>query len=142
MIPSRPRPISGMAPRGSRGGPAAGPSRSWVIPYDYAAKLEMTGVPGHIVQDVVVISPDGVFVAVAIGYGFEADRVHPIEIFPPDTGSQSPDIVVPAEITLGDLPPQALIEGFQVNPRGETLVFENGRADQQSRARREREFSD
>ena len=40
--------------------------------------VRITGRPGNMVQDVINISSDGVFVAVAIGYGFEEDRERPI----------------------------------------------------------------
>jgi hypothetical protein len=40
------------------------------IPYDYVARFELTGVRGNRVQDVINISTDGAFVAVAIAYSF------------------------------------------------------------------------
>lgn len=40
------------------------------IPYDYVAKFTLRGVRGNRVQDVINISTDGTFVAVAIGYSF------------------------------------------------------------------------
>jgi hypothetical protein len=41
------------------------------IPYDYVAKFVLNGnLPGNRVQDVINISTDGAFVAVAIGYSF------------------------------------------------------------------------
>ncbi len=45
-----------------------------VMPFDHAATFELKGIPGNIVQDVINISTDGAFVAVAIGYGFEEVR--------------------------------------------------------------------
>ena len=45
-----------------------------IIPFDYAARFELTGEPGRVVEDVISVSPEGVFVAVAIGYGFDEDR--------------------------------------------------------------------
>ena len=62
---------------------AAGP----VIPYDVGATFRITGRPGNLVQDVINISTDGVFVAVGIGYGFEEDRERPLG--PPDALSNS-----------------------------------------------------
>jgi hypothetical protein len=50
------------------GTPAAPTSK--VIPYDYVARFILTGVRGNRVQDVIVISVDGAFVAVTIGYSF------------------------------------------------------------------------
>jgi hypothetical protein len=40
------------------------------IPYDYVARFNLQGKPGNRVQDVINISVEGGFVAVAIGYSF------------------------------------------------------------------------
>lgn len=119
MIPSPQRARRRAAPVPFRRPPSTAPSSGTgtVIPYDYAATFELTGEPGNLVQDVINVSQEGVFVAVAIGYGFEEDRGRPIDITPPSTGG------VPGNITLGQIPPDALIEGFRVNPRFESLVF-------------------
>jgi hypothetical protein len=45
------------------------------IPYDHVAKFTLEGRPGNRVQDVVNISTDGAFVAVAIGYSFIPARL-------------------------------------------------------------------
>ena len=74
--------------------PSPGSSPTSIIPYDYAAKFELKGVPGNIVQDVVNISVEGVFVAVAIGYGFEEERGQFIEI-------PIAPLEKPGDITLG-----------------------------------------
>jgi len=49
--------------------PAAAPTAK-EIPYDYVAKFKLEGKPGNRVQDVINISTEGTFVAVAIGYSF------------------------------------------------------------------------
>ena len=41
-----------------------------VIPYDYVAKFDLRGDPGNLVQDVISVSAEGIFVAVSIGHGF------------------------------------------------------------------------
>jgi hypothetical protein len=107
-----------------------------VIPYEYAAKFELTGQPGNVVQDVISITADGIFVAVAVGYGFKEERSRPLPIA---TAPGAPRI--PAEITLGQLPPRALIEGFRVNPRSENMVFQGDLTPEQAATRRERELS-
>lgn len=43
------------------------------IPYDYVATFKLNGVRGHRIQDVISISTEGSFVAVAIGYSFQPD---------------------------------------------------------------------
>lgn len=40
------------------------------IPYDYVATFKLTGIAGHRVQDVITVSTEGTFIAVAIGYSF------------------------------------------------------------------------
>ncbi len=112
-----------------------GPGRALVIPFEYAAKFVLSGRPGNVVQDVITIRPDGTFVAVAIGYGFDAERGRPIEILNP------PNSITPVDITLEQLPRRALVEGFQVNPRSENIVFQGDVREAASVERRERKFS-
>ena len=57
-----------------RTAPGPGTRLGEVIPYDYGAVFPITGRPGNVVQSVINTAPDSVFVAVAIGYGFEEDR--------------------------------------------------------------------
>jgi hypothetical protein len=49
--------------------PAVAPTTK-EIPYDYVAKFKLQGIPATRVQDVINISTEGTFVAVAIGYSF------------------------------------------------------------------------
>jgi hypothetical protein len=131
---TRPRPEPGRDAR-----------RGDVIPYDYGAVFPITGQPGNVVQSVINTAPDSLFVAVAIGYGFEEDRGRPLSFKPAAQGDNLPDgPVLLGDITLGDLPPSALIEGFRVNPRFENQVFGFDPAEQNGVAprSREREFSD
>jgi hypothetical protein len=121
MIPSAQRARRRAAPVASRRPPSPAPSSGTgtVIPYDYAATFELTGAPGNLVQDVINISQEGVVVAVAIGYGFEEDRGRATDIALPSGQTTER----PGNITLGQIPADALIEGFRVNPRFESLVF-------------------
>jgi hypothetical protein len=116
---------------------AAGSSSESVMPFDHAASFELTGIPGNIVQDVINISNDGTFVAVAIGYGFEEDRARPAPL-------EAPTSVGPGKIRLSAVPVAALIEGFRLNPRLERLVFKDLPASTRGRSSpvRERTFSD
>jgi hypothetical protein len=94
-----------------------------VIPYDVAATFRIIGRPGNLLQDVINISTDGTFVAVAIGYGFEEDRERPLV----DAGAQAAlggaTPVVVGDLTLGQLPLAALVEGMRVNPKFASWVF-------------------
>jgi len=114
-----------------RTAPGPGTRLGEVIPYDYGAVFPITGRPGNVVQSVINTAPDSLFVAVAIGYGFEEDRGRALSVERiPTVGT-----VRPGDIRLDELPASALIEGFRVNPRSENLVF---RQDE----RRGREFTD
>jgi hypothetical protein len=95
-----------------------------VMPYDVAATFKITGRPGNVVQDVINISTDGVFVAVGIGYGFEEDRERAI-VFPNVVLAlaAAPPPVAIGDVTLQALPLAALIEGFRINPRFAHWVF-------------------
>jgi hypothetical protein len=107
--------------------PAPGGSEGMIIPYDHAATFELTGRPGNIVQDVINVASDGVFVATAIGYGFEEQRARPINNPAPAPatapGPGTPPLVTPGAVTLGELPLTALIEGFRISPQLAPLVF-------------------
>jgi hypothetical protein len=105
------RPSSGFAP--SFAPPSA------VVPFDHTARFELTGVPGTVLQDVIAVSPDGLFVAVAIAYGLEQNCSQPTAL----TRSDQVNGVVPGDITLGELPLSALIDGFRFNPAFERIVF-------------------
>jgi hypothetical protein len=94
--------------------------RNDVVPYDYGATFRISGRPGNVVQSVINTAPDSLFVAVAIGYGFEEDRGRPL-IFDPVPNE---DTLLLGDITLGDLPASALIEGLRVNPRFVSQVFD------------------
>jgi hypothetical protein len=102
--------------------PSPGNSRASIIPYDYAAKFELRGIPGNIVQDVINISAEGTFVAVAIGYGFEEERGQPIEI-PRRDAQPLPVPFKPGDVTLDQIPTEALITGFRLDPRSGPAFF-------------------
>jgi hypothetical protein len=87
-------------------------------------------------------APDSLFVAVAIGYGFEEDRGRPLTFEPAaQSGGLPAGMVRLGDISLGDLPASALLQGFRVNPRFEQQVFGFDSAGQTGSAP-EREFSD
>jgi hypothetical protein len=104
-----------------RSPPSGRASTSAVIAYDSGATFRLEGKPGRIIEDVINISPEGVFVAVAIGYGFEEERGRALALQPSPDGRLLPPL--PGDLTLGNIPASALIEGFRVNSRFEHLVF-------------------
>src|SRR6185503_11257577 len=103
---------------------AAGRTASSFVPFDHAARFELTGKPGNVLQDVISVGVDGAFVAVAIGYGLEEDRGRQARVFPvlgnPAAG------LAPGDVQLNELPVPALIEGFRLNPRFEGMLFKSG----------------
>jgi len=93
-----------------------------VIPFDYVAQFDLKGEPGNLLQDVINISVEGVFVAVSIGYGLQEERVRPLAML---TGSGHPTPATLGEITLDNIPPDVLIEGFRIAPEFEAVAIRN-----------------
>jgi hypothetical protein len=113
-----------------------------VVPYDYGAVFRISGRPGNVVQSVINTAPDSLFVAVAIGYGFEEDRGRPLTFDPAaQPGGLPAGMVRLGDITLDDLPASALLQGFRINPRFEQQVFGFDSAGQNGSAL-DRGFSD
>jgi hypothetical protein len=89
-----------------------------VIPYEYVADFALTGQVGTLIQDVINVSAEGVFIATSIGYGLAEDRAEPVAL----TG----DPATLADVKLANLPPDVLIEGFRINPNLRALASPNG----------------
>ncbi len=100
---------------------AAGGSSEVLMPFDHAASFDLKGIPGNIVQDVINISTDASFVAVAIGYGFEENRARPADLTLDASGSTVD--FLPGGVKLSQIPTAALIEGFRLNPSFDRLIF-------------------
>ena len=45
-----------------------------IIPYDHVATFDLRGSPGDVHQDVINAGVEGIFVAVAVGYGVSEER--------------------------------------------------------------------
>jgi len=100
-----------------------------VMPYDYGATFQLSGVPGTVIEDVINVGADGTFVAMAIGYGLEEQCDRSLCIGEPATP------LLDMTSMLSDIPTDALLTGFRVNPRLLDVLFEtktsslrNGRA--------------
>jgi hypothetical protein len=117
MLPRQQRFRRRVAPR--RFGPTPSPAASGpsVIPYDYAAKFQLSGRPGNVEEDAIVVSADGIFVALAIGYGVDEERAYPLAF------DQAPANSIAAQIKLKEFPVSALVDGIRVSPKFESLVF-------------------
>lgn len=105
--------------------PGAGPARPGgprVLPFDHGASFRLAGRPGAVVQDVINIGADAVFVATAISYGFEEERGRELRLRPP-RGPAAGSHWVPGDVTLGQFPVDALMDGVRLAPRFERIAL-------------------
>ena len=122
VVSGRQRQRWGATPH-KRGAPNGSAPRGALVAFDYAAKFELTGRPGNIVQDVINVSAEGIFVATAIGYGLEENRGRPIKTSGRIQPGQPGGFQLPGDVTLDEIPRLALIEGFRVRQRFESVLF-------------------
>jgi len=88
-----------------------------IIPYDYVAEFPIKGVVGNLVQDVISISVEGLFYAVAISYGFDEERAAPLNLVTGTGSGRTPENPTTlGDLTLDNIPPDVLVEGFRLNP--------------------------
>ena len=109
-----PRGVNSFGREPSREAPAAR-----VIPYEYIADFTLRGEVGNLVQDVINVSAEGVFVAVSIGYGLAEERAEQLVLRTPPANL--------GDVKLANLPPDALIDGFRLNPNLRPLIAPDGR---------------
>ncbi len=122
--PNPPRGANSFGREQSHSAPAAR-----VIPYEYVADFTLRGEVGNLVQDVINISAEGVFVATAVGYGLAEERAEKVDLVPsPATNTTATPITLATlgDVKLANLPPDVLIEGFRLNPNLRALISENG----------------
>jgi hypothetical protein len=94
-----------------------------VIPYEYVADFTLRGNPGDLVQDVINVSVEGAFVAVSIGYGLVEERATTLQLLNPPATLGA--------VTLANLPPDSLIDGFRLNPHVRAVAVRDGRLNEQ-----------
>src|SRR5215510_13206451 len=94
-----------------------------IIPYEYVADFALTGQVGNLIQDVINVSVEGVFVATSIGYGLAEERAESLELITPPSKL--------GDVKLINFPPDALLDGFRLNPSLRTLIAPNGRLNDQ-----------
>lgn len=111
--------------------PAGGPSRT--IPFDYVFRFELEGKPEKTHKKTVVVSIEGSFTAVGIGYGVAADPTVTVKEFGPDPSVASAFIPALGGITAGgpqliDLRFEAVLEGLALaqGERGKGSLKEIG----------------
>ncbi len=96
------------------------------VPFEYAAVLRLTGEPGNIVEEVIHVGADGVFVATGVSYALEDQRHEPLHLnIPPDVaGGQHADARL---VMLDRIPVSAWLRGVRVRPERVSLLFEPDR---------------
>jgi hypothetical protein len=99
--------------------PAPGTAPQTIIPFDYAATFALTGTVGNLIQAVINFDLDSVFVATGIGYGLEEHRGESLALI---NGPLDPSF--PGALTLNNLPPQALVQGFRAHSRFLNTIFD------------------
>src|SRR5437867_10901301 len=120
MVLSPPRTRRRVAPGVRRTAPVPGSSPGSVIPFDSAASFSLTGLRGNVVQSAITIGPEGTFIALAIGYGFEEERGRPAQIVPAEP---APPLLLPGDVTLGQIPVTGLIQGLRAHPDFQHVLF-------------------
>jgi hypothetical protein len=95
-----------------------------VIPYDYVAEFTLRGDVGNLIQDVINISVEGVFVAVSIGYGVDEERTEDLALIRIDPNPANQPTL--GNITLDNISPDVLLEGFRIKPDFASVAVQNG----------------
>lgn len=91
-----------------------------IIPFDYVAAFDLEGKPGRLREDVINISVEGTFIALAVGYGLVPDMKESFEV------PATPVNPALTQVKLSDLPPHVLMDGFRFNPALERIAFTSG----------------
>ena len=81
------------------------------------------GEVGNLVQDVINISVEGAFVAVSISYGLVEERATSLPLVNPPATLGA--------VTLANVPPDVLIDGFRINPQVRAVAVRDGRLNEQ-----------
>jgi hypothetical protein len=88
------------------------------IPYDYVAKFKLQGKAGNRVQDVINISTEGSFVAVAIGYSFIPSKLPKLEPIKVELPSAEGVLAIPGSTTtttLAEVFAEAVADKFKLD---------------------------
>lgn len=100
-----------------------------VIPYEYVADFTLKGEVGNLIQDVINVSVEGVFVAVSIAYAFDEDQAEPL-LLQTGEGRAPAAPATLGDVTLDNIPLDALIGGFRINPEfgSAAVTLQSGQA--------------
>jgi hypothetical protein len=87
-----------------------------VIPFDYVTSFQLTGSPGHQIEDEVPVNVEGGFVATSIGYGLAVESL--------DVAISGTKTNLGA-LTFSQFPTSALQDGIRVRPNFLRIAFDN-----------------
>jgi hypothetical protein len=93
------------------------------IPFDHVTSFNLIGRLGMLHEDVINVGVEGVFIAEEIGYGFAPQRLTAMSASDLRGVDASGKL---AELTLGQLAPHILIDGFRINPVASEITFPDG----------------
>lgn len=96
----------------------AGGAGGRTVPFDYVARLSLTGRPGNTVDGEVTVDADGSFVATAIGYGLDPAAVRAAPRIDPAQSS-----VNLKKVALSQFSSEALCQGLRVRPSHVRFLF-------------------
>jgi hypothetical protein len=102
-----------------------------VVPFDYVSTLELTGVPGNIVEDEVPINVDGGYTTTALGYSLDVSE---FQVTVADPASPTPGSVDLRTLKLAQLrsaqpeprSAQPLLDGIRIHPIRVRFAFVSG----------------
>lgn len=97
------------------------------IPFDYAFRFELKGVPGRVVNSVVTVSIEATFTAVSIGYGV-VPKVDPIIFGPTPPPPPDPILILSAvpQSVIGPVTLKQIVEGLEEALKDTVLKGETG----------------
>jgi hypothetical protein len=85
-----------------------------VVPFDYVARVELSGQPDHFVETEVPINVEGGFVATGIGYALEAEPSDVAVTLPPNIIDATKTTFRLSQLPLGSFSQDALRDGIRI----------------------------
>jgi hypothetical protein len=85
-----------------------------VVPFDYVARVELSGQPDHFVETEVPINVEGGFVATGIGYALEAEPGDVAVTLPPNIIDATGKTFKLSQLPLGSFTQDSLRDGMRI----------------------------
>ena len=107
-----------------------------VVPFDYVARLELSGQPDNFVETEVPINVQGGFVATAIGYALEAEPTDVPVTLPPNIIDATGKTFKLSQLPLGSFTQDALRDGIRIRANFlRAAISSGGESERQHRVR-------